>query len=553
MTFGKTTYYIVSLSAIFLLEHRLLPPANAQSVNQDIQQSAGPFTYLFDTGIPSTNPLPPESLNDKHGWVLVPEDETTHEFAGDAALLNDKLIAVFRKNSRGADVYLQTPTGPKYRALLAPNAKDFSTRDFSLITILENNLSAVHLEVEFKRKETSLTVGYRLTLGESTMEIHPGEGTEVLSIQAQTTSVIVPDFFGDDMVFTPESAEGPFISLPTESFFIYPVDSGNGLIMCVWESSRQRTRLLFSATDAGRTISGSEIQCIKNKTIWVAFIERADIWYQYSDQAKNTAIDWKPPFPAKWRINIMDNGGFSRSFPFSEDFILEDKGKSVIIYPIDRDRSTPLEVFCPIDVMRNTLGVGPCQYILDAEQLGSDIHPTPNEVTEWVERQFDKKREVRYKKEIEDRLQAMLGFLRDMADRITQYQNRVREIDRLCVDLEQSHPELSQPLQELRNTIRDMETCIASKQEAMGDPESVSRLTAGILALIGKEIALEDCQQLCAQIREIGAAHDYALSKCRMTARWLREQCRTSSIENPQTEKILNPIREKVELILREP
>ena len=37
------------------------------------------------------------------------------------------------------------------------------------------------------------------------------------------------------------------------------------------------------------------------------------------------------------------------------------------IYPINRVKQTPLDAFTVVDVMRNTLGVGPCQHILDLE------------------------------------------------------------------------------------------------------------------------------------------------------------------------------------------
>jgi hypothetical protein len=37
----------------------------------------------------------------------------------------------------------------------------------------------------------------------------------------------------------------------------------------------------------------------------------------------------------------------------------------VILYPLGRNAATPLEVFTPVDLMRETLGQGPCEYILD--------------------------------------------------------------------------------------------------------------------------------------------------------------------------------------------
>ena len=41
-----------------------------------------------------------------------------------------------------------------------------------------------------------------------------------------------------------------------------------------------------------------------------------------------------------------------------------------MIYPINRCRETPLEEFTVVDVVRATLGVGPCEYILDVEGQG---------------------------------------------------------------------------------------------------------------------------------------------------------------------------------------
>ena len=42
-----------------------------------------------------------------------------------------------------------------------------------------------------------------------------------------------------------------------------------------------------------------------------------------------------------------------------------------MIYPINRVRETPLDEFTVVDVVRATLGVGPCEYILDVEGQGT--------------------------------------------------------------------------------------------------------------------------------------------------------------------------------------
>jgi len=41
----------------------------------------------------------------------------------------------------------------------------------------------------------------------------------------------------------------------------------------------------------------------------------------------------------------------------------------VLAYPSDRAKDTPLAMFTPVDIVRQTLGVGPCEYVLDREGL----------------------------------------------------------------------------------------------------------------------------------------------------------------------------------------
>src|SRR5439155_14604614 len=44
----------------------------------------------------------------------------------------------------------------------------------------------------------------------------------------------------------------------------------------------------------------------------------------------------------------------------------------MLLYPINRVKQTPLDSYTVVDVMRNTLGVGPCEHILDLEGQRSE-------------------------------------------------------------------------------------------------------------------------------------------------------------------------------------
>jgi hypothetical protein len=56
-------------------------------------------------------------------------------------------------------------------------------------------------------------------------------------------------------------------------------------------------------------------------------------------------------------------------------------------------------------------------------------------------------------------------------------------------------------------------------------PKAAKQLGDGVVALIGKEGALEECQKLGEQIRAIGSAQDAALARCRLHVRRIRAEC----------------------------
>ena len=99
---------------------------------------------------------------------------------------------------------------------------------------------------------------------------------------------------------------------------------------------------------------------------------------------------------------------------------------------MDRSQATPLTTFTPIDILRGTLGVGPCQYILQTEGLASDANPTPDNVMTWIEKQFSRKKEKKAADEIRERLAQMVEHVGQAQARIDQYGRMFAEVERLC-------------------------------------------------------------------------------------------------------------------------
>jgi len=278
-----------------------------------------PVVRLFDTGAPLAAPLDAKALAAKANWTAVPEDKTAHAFRGDAVVVNDRLVLVLPANARGVEVYARTDAGPVRRAALVP----LPQAALSHLHIVENSAAAVSLDTAFVRpNEPRFSVRWRLTTGQPMVEALPTEGTGGLRVVADTRYVVVPDFFGDDMVFGPEATDLPWLGLPAENFFLNLVGKGDAMLMCVWRSRDQLARAILTSDGARRIISGCEIEWAKDQPVSVALLEGPGIWHEQSLPRELTTelqVKWKPPFPAKWRADAVRPDGFCGSSNVAEN------------------------------------------------------------------------------------------------------------------------------------------------------------------------------------------------------------------------------------------
>ncbi|RJP29946.1 MAG: hypothetical protein C4527_10740 [Candidatus Omnitrophota bacterium] len=537
--------YFLFFTFIFLI--RFSPIVQAQDINQRIQETGAPFTYVLDTNSISTNPISTQTLNKKNGWTLLAEDDTAHPFKGDVVFLNDKIAVIVRQKSHGVEIYSLIDGQSARRATLF--AQTSSPETLSSLEILENNPGAVEIKANYK----IISIGLRLTTGERSLEILPSVETDRLRIESLCEYVIVPDFFSDDMVFSADAFDRDSIRLPTAKFFLQAIHGGDCMMMGVWESDEQNTRLILSGSGAARKIEATEIECKEGRKIWLALMENANLWHCANKQTIPPSIgeNWSPPFSANWRMNVLQNGGMAKSFPFSEPSLQEQAQASCLIYPIDRDRATPLTTICPIDIMRNTLGVGPCQYILAAEGLGSDANPTTEQVTEWVERQFERKRETRYKDQIIVQFTAMTNLLTETEKRIERYQVLTNELSASCQNEARAHPQMASAVPPLLAILANIDNAILSKRDARKSPQYAVQLSDQIVSLIGKEDGLSVCQKLGDQLRAIGLAQDSTLSKCRMMARWFLQNCWMIAERTPEVSATMEKVITHAENLLK--
>jgi len=483
-----------------------------------------PFARVFDTTNQSKEPLTADALAKMARWKLVPEDNLTHRFSGDAAIVNGKLAVIVRPKTGGIEVYSLAMEKPVLRAsLVCTTAKSSTAAGIAKLAIVENAPSAVTLATG--------AIKLRLTTGASVLEIQPPRTTSKLTVVTKARYVVVPDFFANDMIFDAKSPVSA--GLPAENFFLNLLDDQDAIMMCVW----QPRRLSASAAISSSNRCSSTIECIGGKSVWLAFLEGAGIWHQRPGNS-----DWKPPFAAKWRCSRAGLGSFATSWDLAQGPTSRPSspksGAPTVIYPIDRTLTTPLTVYCPTDVLRNTLGVGPCEHILASEGLSRPTNPTPGSVMTWIMRQFKRRRGRPSADEVRKRLSEMTTHIARARARMMQYRDLAGAVLTLCKDSKATA--LSTPAEQIRMTfsqcrIKDIELSLAAK----------------VLTLVDKPDAAARCKPLAEQLLAIGNMQNRTLSQCRLATCWLRQQCAAAAKKDPKVSALAEKIRRRVERVLK--
>jgi len=592
---AHTTLSRIVLGIFTLVLADSLPPGEAWTADY---QPGTPSTYLFDTGSPSPTPWDARQMAAKSGWTVVPEEKLTHSFRGDVVLLNDRLIIALRGGV--TEVYCETESGPKHRTTLSPLAASGNQPEsMQTVRILENNPGAVMLAASYKLARGGVSeLQIRLTAGQLIAELQPGDGVDRLLVLCPARYVIVPDFFGDDMVFGPGALTRSRLRLPAENFCLGLADRGTAEVMCVWQSSQQQA-VAVRATAGGvkkdpnersspdaAAFAGWEIQAVPDKKVWLACLEGEDLWHERAlaaDEARGvTTLDWKPPFAAKWRADLLAGQAAAESWFFDdpeaskEDQAVAsaasarhtcclDAGRaqvrwsgerlaaeraSLLLYALDRNRQTPLARFCPVDVLRNTLGVGPCEYILQTEGLATETNPTPNNVMTWVEKQFGRNRQKKAADEIQELLDQMVLHVGRAQARVERYGKFAKEVDERCGHTAASRPGDAE-LAALQSIAQRIERDVAAFSGKAPPPaERARQLAAQVVALIDRADSLAECEKLGAELRAIGASEDRMLAKCRMASRWLKESAAMLAEDAPAQAAVAREVRDRVQQVL---
>jgi len=317
-------------------------------------------------------------------------------------------------------------------------------------------------------------------------------------------------------------------------------------MMCLWESGEQGATLYSSARGKSRVLDRLAIRCLPKKKIWISLLEGKKIWVD-----RKMAAAWEVPFSARWRMNVIKDSILSKSRVYSRASAAAIKDDKFVVYPLERDRTTPLTVFCMRDVMKNTLGVGPCEYIIATEGLANAS--TPHEVTAWMLKQVKRKRGRRKLDEIRKRFARMIEHVKHSQQRVNAYRDFSKAMMSACQRFERSNPALSETTRELKDVLKRIGDGVESREEDLRASNYGEALARRIVAVIGEDNdkIYDACRELSEKVRAIGTAQDRSLAKCRLAVRWLDSLCEMSKGREPKADKLLAEMRRSIKRVLK--
>ncbi len=568
----------------------------------------GSETRIWDTVSPFDREV---DVRDRANWKLVPTDLLSLElkpsaavsdpayygreysFQGDVVVDNAHLTAVFQAKRGRVVVYSKADPDRTNFELVPLQLKTGPARIVNC-AILQNTGNEVALEATFsagaKARNLSAVFSFDST---KTIGVRPAEGVKGMSIFSPIEHCIVPDFVGDDLIFSPgQYPSRNVLCIPSENIFMGLIDGQDGVLVVTWPDGRQKTKLVLGSAQP----EGRFVECIDfhndGRSVYLTLLEAPGIWHEEKVKPtyleKDTVSRWKRPYPAKWTTQLYE-AGIRTTFTFreSKDSIwrgvtghytypvwfngqdaiyrfskkIPPKGES-IVYFID-GRNTPASVSTPVDIMKATLGRQACEAILDLPGRKLRTHHRRGSEgirractcggTEAIEAVFKAGQEVARKEYVAGAVDDMIYFVTRHVERIDEYREFADDVTEFLDVTRKSAPNLKPFLDHIQAIVQEI------PQEYTRHKENVKTLAyADELARKTKALTqnkspgnLPACLELGKQWRAMGGAQDNVIGRYHSVTRKLAQEAGYGCVDQPQAVEVAKEIRRRCRQCLR--
>jgi hypothetical protein len=569
---------------------------------------------VWDTGGASAEALAPAALAGRNEWTAIAPYRMVESFKGDAVVSNGRIAAVVRQQDAAVEVHALKPDGAASRVRLRLlTATGEPAARLQRLALVENTKAGACLEAAFRTAKGDEVAGrFRLKRGEVAVQAEPAAGAGRLRVECPGRFVVLPDFFADDITLDATQLSLGELELPSENFVLHPTAGGDAIAMCVFENRQQDVKVTLSGEGERRQVTGSEIG-FEGKKVWVALLEAPRIWtasdLKPADSGTVVPLDWKMPFPAAWRVDFTRPNGLTDSW---EMLLQEKKGGAyvkpswlgseeeqidldrsrwntvlgnftypcwsdadghgflqplkndvlqfvgpAVVYPINRVAQTPLDAFTVVDVMRNTLGVGPCEHILDIEGQKSEYKGRATcSVRDTLTPIYEKGQQKQEHAKVDKTLDEGLVFVKHIRGRITHYVEFGHVMRQYLAGQKKAHPDLAGFIDEMDGLTQEIDKHMAARAAEIKTPEHVARMNEvfrkRVLDYDGPD-ALKRCKEYAEALVEIGSNQDELVGECRYMVKALRQRAGIRMALDPRVAPVAAEIRARTQEVLRNP
>jgi hypothetical protein len=232
-----------------------------------------------------------------------------------------------------------------------------------------------------------------------------------------------------------------------------------------------------------------------------------------------------------------------------------------ILYPFDRAQHapfrTPLDRLTVVDVVRLSLGVGPCQYILDLEgQKRNSRGVATCYGRDVINAIYKAGNQLHERQVIEEHLDLTVAFITNVRERIDQYLRFGREMAAYLADQRRRDPRHAPFIDELLAVNARLEQYFEAARERIRTPaearQAADEFRQKLLSATGAD-AYEKCAAQMAKFTAIGGAQDGLVASCRMIVKTLRQRSAMALAADPELKALATEIRARTQVMLRNP
>jgi hypothetical protein len=178
------------------------------------------------------------------------------------------------------------------------------------------------IEASFSAGQDQIEGNFFFDRGGS-IHIRPSRNMKGILVSGEISFGVVPTPPLEDLIYDPSKyTSASQIHLPPENLFLGLLKGEDRLFFCAWPEGHQKARLVLE--DGGkdeRLIKAFEIQ-LDGKSAYLRSTSAPGIWHREeflpTDMENDKEIDWKRPFPARWKTQILE-GKIETAFPFMDE------------------------------------------------------------------------------------------------------------------------------------------------------------------------------------------------------------------------------------------